>query len=177
VVDRLQLANLVPLDRQKHDRAAFSCGNPVYDKFLQEKAAKEQEQKLSVCFMLTVRGSNGIIGYYTLSSTTVLLPMLPEKLQKKLPKYPEIPATLIGRLAASNKPEYKNERLGEHLLMDALWRAWQNARVVASWAVVLDSEERSRGFYEHYKFQSFPDHPLKLYITMAELEVLFKSNS
>jgi predicted GNAT family N-acyltransferase len=177
MVVSLQLADLEPLDRSKHDRTVFTCGNPVYDKFLREKAAKEQDQKISVCFVLTAKNSNEIIGYYTLSSTSIVLPTLPEKMRKKLPKYPDVPATLIGRLAASNKPRYEHERLGEHLLMDALKRAWLNAKTVASWAVVLDSEEKSKGFYERYEFQSLPDQSLRLYITMADIEQLFVLHS
>jgi hypothetical protein len=173
VAIRFELADLEPLDRVRHVRSAFSCGNPVYDKFLQEKAAKEQDQKISVCFVLTVKGSDEIIGYYTLSAISILLSTLPEQMQKKLPKYPDVPATLIGRLAASNKPEYEKERLGEHLLMDALRRAWQTAKSVGSWAVVLVSEEDAQGFYKRYKFQSLPDQPLTLYITIADLEQLF----
>ena len=42
-------------------------------------------------------------GYYTLSSTTVQLGELPANTAKRLPRYPLIPATLLGRLAVDNR--------------------------------------------------------------------------
>jgi hypothetical protein len=53
-------------------------------------------------------------------------------LQKKLPRYPRLPATLLGRLA-------RDERFpgtGHLLLMDALARAHRQSAQVASLAVV-----------------------------------------
>jgi hypothetical protein len=40
-----------------------------------------------------------VAGFYTLSQYSVDLVKLPEKIAQKLPKYPEVPATLLGRLA------------------------------------------------------------------------------
>ena len=67
-----------------------------------------------------------IVGYYTLSAYGVRLAELPFDVAKKLPKYPLIPATLLGRLAVSR--EHQGQKLGTLLLMDALRRSWKNAR-------------------------------------------------
>jgi hypothetical protein len=52
-----------------------------------------------------------IAGYYTLSSTSVQLAELPEQPVRKLPRYPLVPATLLGRLAVDRWIGGKRERV------------------------------------------------------------------
>lgn len=177
MVVNIQLADLEPLDVSKHDRAAFSCIDKRFETYLQNNARKDQESKSCVCYVLTESGANAIIGYYTLSATRIDLSELPEALRKKLPSYPGVPATILGRLAASNKDAHKGERLGEYLLLDALHRAWETSKVVASYALILDANTNSKGFYERYKFHSFNHNELKMYMTMNEIELLFSDAS
>ena len=47
-------------------------------------------------------------GYYTLSSTAISPEAFPEEIQKRLPKYKHMPATLLGRLAVA-----KNSAAGD----------------------------------------------------------------
>lgn len=42
-----------------------------------------------------------ILGYYTLSAYAMLLRELPEAMARKLPRYPLLPATLLGRLPSA----------------------------------------------------------------------------
>jgi hypothetical protein len=44
-----------------------------------------------------------IAGYYTFAATGLALSDLPPVLAKKLPRYPLMPAALIGRLAISTR--------------------------------------------------------------------------
>lgn len=50
---------------------------------------------------------------------------LPSDLAKKLPRYPHLPVTLLGRLAIDQSS--KGQRLGQFLLLDALYRSLQAA--------------------------------------------------
>ena len=52
--------------------------------------------------MLTPDGKT-VAGFYTLSQYSLDLVTLPDEIVKKLPKYPEVPATLVGRLAISER--------------------------------------------------------------------------
>jgi len=93
-------------------------------------------------------------------------------LAKKLPKYPVVPATLLGRLAVDVR--LRGKGAGEHLLMDALRRALEAAREVASLAVVVDAKDDAAvSFYRHYDFISFADRPRRLFLPMAVIEKLF----
>jgi GNAT superfamily N-acetyltransferase len=112
-----------------------------------------------------------IAGYYTLSSTSVQLRDLPEQTVRKLPRYPLVPATLLGRLAVDRRQQGKG--YGRFLLADALYRAAQSE--IASFAVIVDAKnENARRFYERESFLPFPDQPMKLFRPMTDIRRLFE---
>lgn len=158
-----------PLDKQ--DRAAFSCGVEPLDLYLKQQAGQDLRKRMAAPFVLVEEGSNTIIGYYTLSSTSIMFNELPTEITKKLPKYPNVPATLLGRLAVDQR--YRHKRLGEMLLMDALYRSLQNE--IATVAVVVDAkDDKARSFYEYYDFIQFPNFPDRLFLLMDTIAKLFK---
>lgn len=112
-----------------------------------------------------------IAGYYTLSSTSVQLAELPESTLRKLPKYPRVPATLLGRLAVDWRLQGKG--YGRFLLADALYRAARSE--IASFALIVEAiDDSARRFYERESFLPFPEQPLKLFRAMADIKQLFK---
>lgn len=115
-----------------------------------------------------------VFGYYTLSAYAVRLGELPEAIARKLPRYPLLPATLLGRLAIDSSLRGKN--LGRFLLMDALYRSWRNTSQVASVGVLVEAlDEDARAFYIHHEFGPLPDHPNRLFVAMATIEKAFKA--
>lgn len=62
--------------------------------------------------------ANIIRGYYTLSAYSVRLTDLPTSLTRKLPRYPDVPAALLGRLAVDMGCQ--GQGLGEDLMLDAM---------------------------------------------------------
>jgi predicted GNAT family N-acyltransferase len=154
-----------------HDRAAFSCGSEALDNYLKTQASQDVAKRFAACFVLTPDGKT-VAGFYTLSQYSVDLVKLPEEIVKKLPKYPEVPATLVGRLAISER--FRGQRLGEFLLLDALFRCLQQSKQVASAAVVVDAkDEAAKRFYEHFGFLSLPETPKRLFLPMKTIERLF----
>ena len=154
-----------------HDRAAFSCGIDALDNYLKKQASQDVSKLVSVCFVLTPDGKT-VAGFYTLSQYSVDLVKLPEQVAIKLPKYPEVPATLLGRLATSE--DFRSQKLGEFLLLDALNRSLQLSKQVASAAVIVDAKnEAARRFYEHFGFLSLPDTPNRLFLPMKTVEKSF----
>ena len=114
-----------------------------------------------------------ILGYYTLSAYGVRVDELPPDVAKKLPKYPLIPATLLGRLAVHR--EYQGQKLGTLLLMDALYRSWKNSVQIASVGVVAEAiDAAARKFYLHHEFVSLLEHPRKLFIAMKTIQKAFE---
>jgi GNAT superfamily N-acetyltransferase len=162
-----------PLDKKKHDRAAFSCEQESLDRYLKAHASQEIKKRITAVYVLTPGGKT-IAGYYTLSQYAIEASELPSELvqQLHLPRYDKLPATLLGRLARSK--EFKGGGLGELLLMGALKRALEHSRNIASVAVVVDAiDENAHTFYRRYGFTDVPDHPNRLFMPMKTVAQLF----
>jgi GNAT superfamily N-acetyltransferase len=156
-----------------HDRTAFHSGVPELDRYLQHQAGQDARRKVAAPFVL-VDGSGSILGYYTLSAYGILLGELPEPIARRLPRYPLLPATLLGRLAIGSAR--RGRSLGRLLLMDALHRSWKNTSEVASVGVVAEAlDETARSFYLHHEFVPTMGHPNKLFLAMATIEKAFKA--
>jgi len=157
-----------------HDRAAFHSGAPDLDHYLGHQASQDARRKAAAPFIMVDRNC-AIIGYYTLSAYTVLLTELPGAFAKKLPRYPLLPATLLGRLAVGSS--YRGQNFGRLLLMDALHRSWKNTSEVASVGVVVEAlDGMARAFYLHHEFMQLQDHPDRLFLAMATIEKAFRAN-
>ncbi len=112
-------------------------------------------------------------GYYTLSSHSIDLGELPAHVARKLPRYPLVPATLLGRLAVDRR--YKGQELGERLLVDALRRALTQSAQIAA-AVTVDAiDDPAARFYGHFGFIPFPDRPDRLFLLMKTIAALFRT--
>ena len=133
-------------------------------------AGQDARKTLAAPFVLAL--PNGAIGgYYTLSATGLKLAEFPTDIARKLPKYPLVPATLLGRLAVDRN--YRGRGYGRFLLADALFRAVRSE--IASFAVIGDAkDEAARRFYQRESFLPLPEQPLKLFRPMADLAKLFK---
>ena len=155
-----------------HDRAAFHSGVPELDRYLQYQAGQDARRKVAASFVL-IDPNGAVLGYYTLSAYSVQLGELPDAISRKLPRYPLLPATLLGRLAIASS--CRGQHLGRFLLMDALHRSLRNTAEVASVGVVVDAlDESARAFYLHHEFRSLSDHPNRLFLAMATIEKAFK---
>lgn len=162
-----------PLDKKRHDRAAFSCGQDSLDRYLKEQATQEIKKRVAAVYVATLDGKT-IAGYYTLSQYAIEADEFPSELiqQLHLPKYQKLPATLLGRLARAG--QFKGSGIGDVLIMDALHRALEHSRSIASVAVVVDAiDEKARAFYERYGFIDFPNHPNRLFIPMKTAAQFF----
>ena len=83
---------------KKHDRAAFSCEVEPLDKYFKTQARQDVDKKAAATFVLVDQGASRVAGFYTLAATAVPLRDLPDLIAKKLPRYPLVPATLLGPL-------------------------------------------------------------------------------
>ena len=126
------------LDRS-HDRRSFNCGAPALDRYLQQQARQDAQRHVAAPFVLVDSVTTRVLGYYTLSASALALDALPPEVVQKLPRYPQLPVTLLGRLAVDRS--VKGQGLGEFLLLDALHRSLQTAATIASMAVVVDAKD------------------------------------
>lgn len=166
-------ASLAPIELLgEHDRVAFSCGKPDLDTYIREQASQDQRRSAAVCWVLPdVENPTLICGYYTLSAYSIQLKELPPDVARRLPKYPSVPAALLGRLAVDSR--WRGQRLGEHLLLDAMSRVLEQSESLAIAALVVDARDsEAAAFYAHYDFIAFPTTPLRLFLPMKTLRQL-----
>ena len=107
-----------------------------------------------------------------MSAATIILSDLPADFVKKLARYPAVPATLLGRLAVTQ--QYQGKKMGSVLLMDALYRALESSRQVASAAVIVDAIDNTAvEFYKRFDFEPFLNNALRLYKPMIDISKQF----
>jgi len=157
-----------PLSAAKHRRDEFSCEEHELTEFLHRRALLEMEARASACFVLVPKDDPGrIAGFYTLSAATVSLARLPLELTTELPKYPNLPATLLGRLARDRN--FRGAGLGDLLLVSALRRSLGSTSSVGSVAVVTDPKNaKAEDFYRKYGFRSLGGGR-RMFLTMKEI--------
>ncbi len=162
-----------PLNSRRHIRSDFFCGQESLDHYIRKQASQDQKRRVSAVFVLIDEPNFHVLAYYTLSGYTVDVSVLDETFAKRLPRYPQMPATLLGRLAVDQSQ--KGKRLGELMLINALKRALEASSQVASLVVVAEAlDDRASSFYSKYGFQAFRGNPLKLYFPMKSVEALCK---
>jgi len=169
-----QFHDIEPLGA-KHDtlRAAFSCGSEPLDRYLKQQASQDARKRVAVPYVL-VSEDDRIAGYYTLSADNIRADDLPPELVKqlKLPRYPVMGATLVGRLARDLS--FRGQGIGELLLVDALKISLAMSRKIASLAVMVDAkDENAHRFYTGFGFMAFPETVKRLFMPMQTVEKLF----
>lgn len=135
------------------DRSRFACGSDALDRYFREQASQDIKRRIATCFVAVSAAAGDLAGYYTLTATSVPLNALAPEIGKKLPRYPVVPAALLGRLAVDR--HYQGQGLGGVLLADALTRTARPELGV--FAMVVDAkDETAQRFYEHYGFTLLP---------------------
>ena len=83
---------------------------------------------------------------------------------KRLPRYPLLPAGLIGRLAVDMR--FRGRRLGGALVMDAVMRATRADPAV--FAIIVDAkDENAAGFYLRLGFRPFSSRSMSLFVPVS----------
>jgi predicted GNAT family N-acyltransferase len=157
---------------KNHDREPFVCGSATLDHYLQQQARQDAEKRVAAALVLTQAPDLRVIGYYTLSASVVSTDELLATLTKKLPRYPQLPVTLLGRLALDQ--DSKGQGMGQFLLMDALRRSLQATAGIAAMAVLVDAkDDAAEAFYRHFSFLSLQEQPRRLFLPMKTIAGLF----
>jgi GNAT superfamily N-acetyltransferase len=146
-----------------HERKQFSSGVDALDRYFRERVTQDVKRRVCHCFVAC--GAPGqVAGYYTLAATSLPLAGLSQNEARRLPRYPLLPAALIGRLAIDHR--FRGQGLGGALVIDAARRAARSEAAV--YAMVVDAKDDSAAsFYVHLGFRRFVDRPGSLYLPLA----------
>lgn len=146
---------IIQLLNKDHNRENFSCEEASFSCYIRKQASQDVRKRLASCFVAIDEKKN-VLGYYTLTSESLGREIVPQKYLKQLPKNYNAPVILLGRLARDIS--MKGTGLGEHLLLDALFRSYSlSNQSIGAMAVVVDPiNENAVGFYQRYGFEMLP---------------------
>ncbi|PCJ46916.1 MAG: GNAT family N-acetyltransferase [Gammaproteobacteria bacterium] len=150
------LSEFVELNKKLHDRESFACTKEPLNLFLKTQASKHAQDKVSKTYVLLgtetlENGKSPICAFYTVSPSSIERKTLPEKISKRLPRYP-IPVILIGQLAVNAC--YIGSGLGQITLIKALKFALSISDDLGGFAVIVDClDDDAESFYLKFGFE------------------------
>ncbi|WP_095148177.1 hypothetical protein [Pseudomonas sp. Irchel s3a18] len=149
----LELSAPVKLN-ETHNLETFDCGEDSINEFLTKKAMKAQLAKTATVLVTCIKGTNAVVGYYTLSNGTIMrADVVPKKAQRNSPD--QHPITILGRMGVCQS--LQGTGLSLDLIQDAVLRALTASEEVASTALVVHPlNERLVGLYEKAGFIRSP---------------------
>lgn len=152
-----------------HDRQAFDCGESELNRFLTQFASRHDERGYGRTYVLT-EGSPKVLGFYTLSSSSVAFENVSAEILRRLPRHP-MPVVHLGRMGVDRSEQGKG--WGEFLLVDALKRSLLIAEHVGVHAVeVVAKNERAKDFYLKHGFKPLAEDQLHLYLPIKTIRKL-----
>jgi GNAT superfamily N-acetyltransferase len=119
---------------------------------------------MASCFLAIETATNRVAGYYTLAATSVHANDLPADVVKRLPRYPLLPAALVGRLAVDQ--HFRRKGLGSALLADAALRVPRAIRR-PSRSLWRRRTTNAVAFYQRHGFQRFASKPTSLFLPLG----------
>jgi ribosomal protein S18 acetylase RimI-like enzyme len=160
----------IQLLEKSHNREDFTCEEESLTEYIRKQVSQDIRKRLAICFVAADDEQN-VIGYYTLTSESLGRELIPEKYIKQVPKNYNAPVILLGRLARDISE--KGRGLGEHLLLDALFRSYNlSNESIGAMAVVVDPINlKAVEFYKKYGFELLPDSD-KMFLPMKVIEQL-----
>ena len=154
----------IQLLEKNHNRRDFTCEEDSLTEYIRKQISQDIRKRLATCFV-AVDDEQNVIGYYTLTSESLGRELIPDKYLKQVPKNYNAPVILLGRLARDIKT--RGTGLGEHLLMDALFRSYKlSNESIGAMAIVVDPiNEKAVAFYKKYGFEKLLDSD-KMFLPM-----------
>ena len=145
---------------RQHNRKTFDCGIDDLNEFLRHQARQKTAKQISKTYVACKTAeANSIIGYHTLTGYSVVTPPT----HKDYKKYPHpLNAVKLARLAVDRS--HQKQRLGEKLLVDAIYRAVLVAEQISAIGLYVDPmSPEVIPFYQQYEFlPADPDNHSRL---------------
>jgi GNAT superfamily N-acetyltransferase len=137
--------------RPSDDRSGFHSGDEALDRFFRLYAGQNQfRHHLGVTYVAVENGR--VLGFATVAPRHVDIEDLPERVRKKLPRYP-LPVLGLARLAVDRSAQSLG--IGTQLLRFVLALAVRMADEVGCAGVVVDAKKGAVDFYRKYGFAPF----------------------
>lgn len=151
-----------------HDRAAFDCGEPSLNVFLQRQARQNANRNLGVTrVVVPAAGESRILAYYTLVTRSVQRDELP-----KPNRFPPdgVGVVLLGRLAVDKSAQ--GQRLGTLMVVKAIEQTERAAQDIGIHALVVHAlGETAKQWYLSldFGFEELQTNALHLYLPIETI--------
>ena len=156
-----------------HDRSPFRCDVPMLDRYFREQVSQDLRRRLANCFVAIPVDAKTVAGFYTLSASSISFDALPASEVVRLPRYPALPAVLIGRLAVDVR--FRGHGIGTAIVVDALRRCANAAP--AAFALLVDAkDEGAVRFYQRHGFVRLVDRRNVLFLPIGTALKVFGRN-
>lgn len=161
-----------PLDPDRHDRTAFSCGVEQVDNYF-SKTAKKLANADNVRIHVMSAPDGSVIGFHAINAHAIDYQDLPKRYARNRPAHGSIPAAFLSMIGVDHR--YAGQGYGGDLLVDALLRITRAAQQVGIAVVVLDVlddgkpdlVERRMKLYAGYGFQPLASNPMRMFLPIA----------
>jgi len=151
-----------------HRIEGLSCSKDSLDGWLREQSRRAQSAGIARTYVWTRPGSPDVLAYYAIAPTQVVRADLPRAALAG--GYSAVPGYLLARLALAT--HLHGQGLGGELLLDALGRIVEAARISAGRLIVVDAlDDDARAFYRRYHFIPV-DGSNRLYLKVATADAI-----
>lgn len=148
-----------------HDVSEFSCGKPVLDHWLQNRALSNQSKGFTA--VMVVHEGGRVVGFYGLAPTAIVPAAMPRSIRTGQPPDP-VPCLLLGQLATDTSCAGRG--IGTGLLKHALTRCVEASRLIGGRALVVNAIDRdAAAFWMRRGFIASRDDELVLFRSIADI--------
>lgn len=147
-----------------HDTTAFFCGVESLDRWLKQRALKNQVTGASRTFV--VCEGNRVVAYYALASSAVAVQVATGHMRRNMPD--PIPVVVLARLAISQS--LQGSGMGRALVRDACLRVIAAADAIGIRGMIVHAlSADAQAFYGRMGFEPSQLDPMTLMATLADL--------
>ncbi len=139
---------------EDHDVSDFDCGDASIDRFLEEKALVDQNQRYSSTYVMVNKANGEIMAFATVLNGIVTLT---DEDREDFPGrgYTRMPALLLARLG--RHIPYRGEGYGKEMTLYCIGLAMELSKIVGCRLVYVDSYVDRVGFYESLGFVRYSE--------------------
>jgi predicted N-acetyltransferase YhbS len=147
-----------------HDTEAFTCGVENLDRWLKQRAMKNQATGASRTFVACE--GDRVLAYFALASSAVAAEVATGRLRRNMPD--PIPVVVLGRLAVDQS--LRGQGIGRALVRDACLRVVAAADTIGIRGILVHAlSPQARAFYVRVGFEPSPLDPMTLMVKLADL--------
>ncbi|MGQ0743699.1 MAG: GNAT family N-acetyltransferase [Acidimicrobiales bacterium] len=147
---------------------AFDCGSTAQTNWFRKHALQSQFGGMSRVFVVRRVSDGRVVGYYALTTGSVLNSQAPARLQRGAGKF-DIPIVILTRLGVDSTEQGKG--VGRALVVDAFRRVDAVSQEVGVRALLIHAEDHdARSFYLSLaQFEESPVDRFQLLLMMKDL--------